>query len=431
MPSPTLLLRRMFDAAVLAASPAVCVPLHLPRPPAGRTVVVGAGKAAASMAHAVELHWPAGAPLSGLVVTRYGHADIEPLTRIDILQASHPVPDAAGEQAAARILAAVGGLGPDDLLLCLISGGGSALLSLPAPGITLADKQAINRALLRSGASIGEINCVRKHLSAIKGGRRAAAAAPARIVNLLISAGPGDDPALIASGPPGPAPSTRAEARAVLARRGITPPPAVAARLLDPDAETPKPGDLAFARTQTRLVATPYASLQAAAAIAREAGILPVILGDAIEGEASEVARVMAAIAASCALHGQPAPPPCVLISGGETSVTVRGRGRGGRNAEFLLALAVGLDGQPGIHAIACDTDGIDGSEENAGAVLAPDSLRRAAALGLDARALLHDNDGHGFFAALGDLVVTGPTRTNVNDFRAILIAARGDQNNS
>jgi hydroxypyruvate reductase len=415
------LLHGMFQAAVQAADAATCVPPHLPPPPPGRTIVVGAGKAAAAMARAVETHWPAERPMSGLVVTRYGHG-VGPLNRIEVVEASHPVPDEAGQAAAGRILAMVGGLGPDDLVLCLISGGGSALLSLPAAGISLADKQAVNRALLRSGAGIHEMNCVRKHLSAIKGGRLAAAAAPARIVSLLISDVPGDDPSVIASGPTVPDETTLADARDVLARFGVAPPPAVEDWLRRSEAETPKPGDAAFARAETIMVATPQASLEAAAAVARGAGVTPVILGDAIEGEAREVARVMAGIAVQCARHGQPAPPPCVLISGGETSVTVRGRGRGGRNAEFLLALAVALDGHPGIHAIACDTDGIDGTEDNAGALLAPDTLARAGTAGLRARDFLAENDGYRFFAATGDLVMTGPTLTNVNDFRAILI---------
>ena len=419
--SATDLLTRMFEAAVGAADPIRCVPPHLPAPPAGRTVVVGAGKAAAAMAQAVETHWPADRPLSGLVVTRYGHG-VGALPRIEVVEASHPVPDAAGQAAAARMLALVQGLGPDDLVLCLISGGGSALLALPAPGLELADKQAVNRALLRSGAGIHEMNCVRKHLSAIKGGRLAAAAAPAAVVTLLISDVPGDDVSVIGSGPTVPDRTTLADARAVLARWRIEPPPAVAAWLRDPAAETPKPDDPAFLRTRTVMVSTPQAALEAAADVAREAAFTPVILGNAIEGEAAEVARVMAGIARQCAEHGQPAPPPCVLISGGETSVTVRGAGRGGRNAEFLLALAVALDGYPGIHAIACDTDGIDGTEDNAGARLSPDSLARAASLGVGARDRLADNDGYGFFASLDDLVMTGPTRTNVNDFRAILI---------
>ncbi len=415
------LLLRMFRAAVDAAAPDLRLPPHLPIPPAGRTVVIGAGKAAAAMARAVEARWPTGKPLSGLVVTRYGHG-VGPLPRIEVVEASHPVPDSAGRAAAARMLALVGGLGPDDLVLCLISGGGSALLALPADGIELADKQMVNRALLRSGAGIGEMNCVRKHLSAIKGGRLAAAAAPAALVTLMISDVPGDDPSVIASGPTVPDPSTLAEARAVLARYAIVPPPAVAARLADAAAETPKPGDPAFGHTRLAMIATPQDALEAAAAVARASGVAPVILGNAIEGEAAEVARVMAGVARQCAAHGQPAPAPCVLISGGETTVTVRGRGRGGRNAEFLLGLAAALEGHAGIHAIACDTDGIDGTEDNAGALLSPDTLSRAALCGLDARDRLADNDGYGFFAALGDLVVTGPTLTNVNDFRAILV---------
>jgi hydroxypyruvate reductase len=418
------LLLRMFEAAVQAASPLVCVPPFLPPPPRGRTVVVGAGKAAAAMAQATERHWPADRPLSGLVVTRYGHG-VGPLARIEVVEADHPVPDAAGQAAAARMLDLVRGLGPDDLVLCLISGGGSALLALPAPGLTLAHKQNISRALLRSGAPIAEMNCVRKHLSAIKGGRLAVAAAPARIVTLLISDVPGDDPAVIASGPTVPDESTRQEALAVLARRGVTPPPEVAAWLRDPASETPKPGHPAFDRGALALVATPLAALHAACAVARDAGATPLLLGDAIEGEAAEVARVMAGIARGCARHGHPAAPPCVLVSGGETTVTVRGGGRGGRNAEFLLALAVALDGEDGVHAIACDTDGIDGTQDNAGALLGPDTPGRAGALGLDAAAHLADNDGYGFFAGLGDLVITGPTRTNVNDFRAILVLPR------
>ena len=423
---PRALLRQMFGAAVDAAAPGTCLPAHLPPPPAGRTVVVGAGKAAAAMAQAVEAHWPADRPLSGLVVTRYGHG-VGELPRITVVEASHPVPDAAGEDAARRMLGLLEGLRPEDLVLCLMSGGASALLALPARGVDLAAKQAVNRALLRSGAGIGDMNCVRKHLSAIKGGRLAQAAAPAQVVTLMISDVPGDDPSVIGSGPTVPDETTLADARAVLARYGIEPPPAVAAWLQDPAAETPKPGDPAFARTRTVMIATPQAALEAAATVALAAAITPVILGDAIEGEAAEVARVMAGIARQVAAHGQPSRPPCVLISGGETTVTVRGNGRGGRNAEFLLALAVALDGHAGIHAIAGDTDGIDGTESNAGALLGPDSLGRAAALGVRARDRLADNDGYGFFSALGDLVTTGPTRTNVNDFRAILIQHRRD----
>lgn len=424
MPSARDLLLEMFGAAVAAAAPSQCVPPHLPPPPIGRTVVVGAGKAAAAMAMAVEAHWPADRPLSGLVVTRYGHG-VGPLPRIEVVEASHPVPDAAGAGAAARMLALVGGLTADDLVLCLISGGASALLALPAAGVDLAAKQAVGRALLRSGADIADMNCVRKHLSAIKGGRLAAAAVPASVVTLAISDVPRDDPAVIGSGPTVPDPTTLADARAVLTRYAVDVPANVAAWLSNPAAETPKPGAAAFARARTVIIATPQHALEAAAIVARAAGITPVILGDAIEGEANEVARVMAAIARQCAAYGQPAEPPCVLISGGETTVTVRGSGRGGRNAEFLLALAVALDGHPAIDAIACDTDGIDGTEDNAGATLTPDSILRALERGIDARAELANNDGYGFFAALGDLVMTGPTRTNVNDFRAILVSRR------
>ncbi|MBX6367538.1 MAG: glycerate kinase [Rhodospirillales bacterium] len=392
----------MFDAAVAAAAPATALPPCLPRPPKGRTVVVGAGKASAAMAAAVEAHWPG--ELSGLVVTRYGHA--VPTRRIEIAEAAHPVPDAAGENAAARILALVEGLGPDDLVLALVSGGASALLALPAPGITLAEKQAVTRALLKSGASISEMNCVRKHLSRVKGGRLAAAAAPARVVALLISDVPGDDPSVIGSGPTVPDPTTVEDARAVLAKYGIAAPAALS--------ETPK----RLANSEVVMVATPQRSLQAAAGVARAHGFTPLLLGDALEGEAREAAKVMAGIARSCAAHGHPARPPCVLLSGGETTVTVRGKGRGGRNAEFLLALAIALEGHSKIHALAADTDGIDGSEDNAGALIGPDTLAR----GPDAKARLADNDAYGFFSALGDLVVTGPTLTNVNDFRAILV---------
>jgi len=412
------LLRRLFDAAIAAADPARCVPAHLPPRPKGRTVVVGAGKASAAMARAVEDHWPG--DLSGLVVTRYGYA--VPCRRIEIVEAAHPVPDAKGRDAARRILDLAKGLTADDMLLCLISGGGSALLALPAEGLTLEDKQAVNKALLRSGATIGEMNCVRKHLSAIKGGRLSAAASPASVVTLLISDVPGDDPAVIASGPTVPDPTTIADARAVLAKYGIDPPPAVRAHLERGADETPKPGDARIARVRTTLVAVPQGSLEAAADAARAAGVAPVILGDAIEGEAREVAIVHAGIARAVARHGHPARTPAVLLSGGETTVTVRGQGRGGRNAEFLLSLALALDGMPNVYAIACDTDGIDGSEDNAGAVVTPDTLARARALGLDAKACLANNDAYDFFARLDDLVVTGPTFTNINDFRAILV---------
>lgn len=419
--APGDLLQRMFLAAVEAALPERCLPPHLPAPGRGRTVVVGAGKASAAMAAALERHWAG--DLSGLVVTRYGHA--VPCARIEIVEASHPVPDAAGRAAAARILAMVQGLGPDDLVICLVSGGGSALLALPASGISLDDKQAVNRALLQCGANIAEMNCVRKHLSAIKGGRLAAAAHPARVVSLLISDVPGDDPAVIASGPTVPDPTTYADARAVLAKYGIEAPPGVAARLARGHDETPKPGDPRLARSQTIMIARPQDALTAAAEVARAAGITPLILGDGIEGEAREVATVMAGIARQVVRHGQPAPPPCVLLSGGETTVTVRGKGRGGRNAEFLLALAVALDGLPDVWALAADTDGVDGTEANAGCILDPQALARAERLGLRPKEMLRDNDGYGFFAAVDGLVTTGPTLTNVNDLRAILVLPR------
>lgn len=416
---PRSFLLELFRQAVAAADPARCVPPHLPAPPAGRTVVVGAGKAAAAMALAVENHWSG--ELSGLVVTRYGHG--APCRRIEVVEAAHPVPDEAGLAAARRILDAVRGLGPEDLVLALVSGGGSALLSAP-DGVSLADKQQVTRALLRCAATIHEINCVRSHLSAIKGGRLAAAAAPARVVSLILSDVPGDDPAVVASGPTIPDPTTREQARAVLDRYRIEAPAAVLRRLGDAACETPKPGDAAFANARAEIIASARASLEAAADAARARGVAPLSLGDRIEGEAREVGRVMAGIARSCAVDRVPLAPPCVILSGGETTVTVRGGGRGGRNAEFLLAAAIALAGTPGVHAIACDTDGIDGSEDNAGALLSPDTLARARAAGLDACAKLADNDAYGFFAALGDLVVTGPTRTNVNDFRALLVQA-------
>jgi len=418
---PALVLRRLFDAAVAAADPAVCVPPNLPEPPKGRTVVVGAGKASAAMARAVEDHWPG--DLSGLVVTRYGCA--VPCERIEIVEAAHPVPDANGLEAAGRILALAKSLGPDDLMLCMISGGGSALLSLPAEGLTFEDKQAVNAALLRSGAAIGDMNCVRKHLSAIKGGRLAAAAGSARVVSLMISDVPGDDPAVIASGPTVPDATTTADALAILEKFSIDVPANVTAWLGGGEAETPKPGDAAFANTENRIIARPQGSLEAAARAAEEMGLQPVILGDAIEGEARDVARYHAELAhaelAREAARGSDR--PMLLLSGGEVTVTIKGDGgRGGPNTEYLLALALALDGAPGIHAMACDTDGIDGSEDNAGAVIGPSTLGRAKDAGLDARAFLDGNDAYTFFQGLGDLVVTGPTLTNVNDFRAILV---------
>lgn len=415
------LLRQMFDAAVAAASPAVCIPKYLPSVPRGRTIVVGAGKAAAAMAAAVETNWPG--PIAGLVVTRYGHS--VPCRYIEVIEAAHPVPDAAGLAAARRILEQVSGLTADDLVLCLLSGGGSSLLVLPAPGISLEDKRAINRALLRSGARIGEMNCVRKHLSAIKGGRLAVTAAPAPVVSLMISDVPGDDPSVIASGPTVPDASTVGEALAILAKYRIEIPLSVLKHLQGPLAETPKPGDSRFRHVSSRVIATPQDALEAAARVAHTAGFRPLILGNAIEGEARDVGLVHAGIAKQVVGYGQPIKPPCALISGGETTVTVRGAGRGGRNAEFLLSLAVALEGQPGIAAIAADTDGIDGSEDNAGAIVLPDTLARAAQDGRDPKMHLADNDAYPVFSRLGDLVVTGPTRTNVNDFRAILIDAR------
>jgi glycerate 2-kinase len=417
---PRQLLLSLFETAVAAADPAVVLPAHLPAPPKGRTIVVGAGKASAAMAKAVEDHWPG--PLEGLVVTRYGHA--VPCARIEIVEAAHPVPDAAGRAAAARILELARGAGPDDLVLCLISGGGSALLALPAEGLTLENKQAVSKALLASGADIAQMNTVRRHLSVIKGGRLAAAAYPAKVVSLLISDVPGDDPAAIASGPTVPDPTSFADARAVLERYRIEPPEAVRRHLAQARDETPKSGDPRLAGVENRVIATPLLSLEAAAAVAKAAGVTPLILGDALEGEAAEVGKLMAGIARSAAIHGHPLPAPCVLLSGGETTVTLRGGGRGGRNVEFLLALAVALDGLPGVWAIAGDTDGIDGADEAAGAIIAPDTLARAAAIGIEARARLAANDGHGFFAAVGDQLVTGPTLTNVNDFRAILITS-------
>ena len=416
---PASTLRRLFDAAVAAADPALCVPAHLPKPPKGRTVVIGAGKASAAMARAVEDHWPG--EVSGLVVTRYGCA--VPCERIEIVEAAHPVPDANGLQAAGRILELAASLGPDDLMLCLISGGGSALLSLPAVGLTLEDKQAVNEALLRSGAAIGDMNCVRKHLSAIKGGRLAQAASPAHVVSLLISDVPGDDPAVIASGPTVADATTTAEARATLEKFSVSVPAGVTAWLGGGQAETPKPGDEVFETAETITVARPQGSLEAAEDQATELGLSPLNLGDAIEGEARDVARQHAVLARAVSASDGPIKTPGVLLSGGEVTVTIKGEGgRGGPNTEYLLAMALALDGAEGIYAMACDTDGIDGSEDNAGALLTPDTLARARDAGLDAQALLDGNDAYTFFHGLGDLLMTGPTLTNVNDFRAILI---------
>lgn len=408
----------MFDAAVESAQAAHALPPHLPEAPRGRTLVVGAGKASAAMAHALEEHWSA--PLEGLVVTRYGHAIA--CRRIEVLQAAHPVPDAAGVDAARRILGSVRGLTVDDLVIALVSGGGSALLALPAPGVTLDDKQQINRALLASGATIGEINCVRRHLSSIKGGRLAAACHPARLITLAISDVPGDDPIDIASGPTVGDPTTVSDARDILRRYDVPLSKQARDALAAASAESVKPGDPRLARAEYRIIATPQAALEAAAQVAREAGVRPVILSDSIEGEARDVGKVLAAVARQVALHRQPQAPPCVLLSGGETTVTVRGDGTGGRNVECLLALALALGGRAGVYALAADTDGIDGAEEVAGALVTPDTLARSQALGRNPARDLERNDAHAFFAALGDTVVTGPTRTNVNDFRAIFV---------
>ena len=425
--SPRDVLNQVFQAAL-----AVCLPdkiigpamerlnLHATK---GRIVITGAGKASAAMGAAVE-NWARDAGLfdrlEGLIVTRYGHA--VPCERIEIVEAAHPVPDAAGMKAAGRIKALAEELGPDDVMVCLVSGGGSALLALPAPGLTLEHKQAVTSALLKSGATIGEMNAVRKHLSAIKGGQLAAAAHPARVVSLLISDVPGDDPETIASGPTVPDPSTFAQARDILADYAIDLPPPVAAWLEEAEPETPKPGDAVFERAETIMLATPQMALDAAAATARDHGLTPIILSDAIEGEAREVAKVHAAIARQVQKQAQPVGTPALILSGGETTVTVRGNGRGGRNAEFCLALALDLAGAHGITAMACDTDGIDGSEDNAGALVLPDTLARAKHAGLDPAAVLRGNDSYGLFQAIGDLVMTGPTLTNVNDFRAILV---------
>ena len=416
--APRELLTRLFAAAVNSAQPEHCIPRFLPEPPKGRTIVIGAGKASAAMAQALERNWPG--PLEGLVVTRYGYA--VPCERIEIVEAAHPLPDAAGRVAAGRLLARVQGLSADDLVICLISGGGSALMPLPGEGVSLEDKQAINRALLQSGATISEMNCVRRHLSAIKGGRLAAACHPARVVNLLISDVPGDNPMDIASGPTVADPTTCADALEIIRRYRIALPEGARQLLESGAGETLKPGDPRLETVITHLIATPQRALEAAAQVAQQAGITPVILGDSIEGEARDVGKVMAGIALQVRNHDQPFAAPCVLLSGGETTVTVRGKGRGGRNVEFLLSLVLGLRGAPGVYALAGDTDGVDGQEEIAGAIATPDTLARAWAMGIRPLDSLDDNDGHGFFGMLGDSLVTGPTLTNVNDFRAILI---------
>ena len=421
--TPKELLLESFRAAVAAADPLKILPAHLPPPPMGRTLVLGAGKAAASMALAVEQHWPASAPLDGLVITRYRHGQLT--NRIKVVEAGHPIPDASGEKAAREILRLAKSLGPDDLLLALLSGGGSALLSFPVDGITMDDLKATTKELLRSGAPIQDMNTVRKHLSAIQGGRLAAAT-KARVLALVVSDVTGDDPTHIASGPCSPDPTTYRDAIDVLACYSVKAPKNVV-DLLERGArgelpESPKPGDKVFARVEDRVIATAQQSLQAAARFFQGHGIIPAILGDSVTGEASEVAKVYGALARQVKQHGEPFKPPVALISGGECTVTVRGKGRGGRCSEFLLALAMDLAALLDVHALAADTDGIDGSEDNAGAYLAPDSLPRAESTGLSAKRLAANNDSYSFFSVLGDLVVTGPTRTNVNDYRVILI---------
>jgi len=415
------LLRALFDAAVAAAMPGACVKQALPAPPKGRTIVVGAGKASAEMARALEENWPGA--LSGLVVTRYGHG--AECRRIEVVEAGHPVPDAAGVKGARRMLRLIEGLSADDLVIALISGGGSALLTLPAAGLTLKDKRAVNRALLAGGVPIDEMNCVRKHLSAIKGGRLAAAAYPARVVSLVISDVPGDDLAVVASGPTVADKTTFADARAVLARHRIEVPPEVSRHLDAAEDETPKPGDPRLARAETKLIASPQMSLEAAATLARAEGVTPLILGDALEGEARQLGAALAGIARHAREFGQPAKPPCVILSGGETTVTVKGKGVGGRNVECLLGLAIKLQGADSVYALAADTDGVDGAREVAGAFVDPTTLTRAREKGIDPWRSLEDNDAHSFFEAIGDQLVTGPTRTNVNDFRAQLVLGR------
>ncbi|TDP71487.1 glycerate kinase type-2 family protein [Roseateles toxinivorans] len=423
---PRQFLQALYQAAVQRALPALNMASCLPPPPKGRTLVLGAGKAGGAMAQALDALWPATAPLSGLVITRYGHVPPDYLARpgrIEVVEASHPVPDRAGELAAQRIVALTEGLTADDLVICLISGGGSALLALPAEGLSLADKQAVNRALLKSGASIDEMNCVRKHLSAIKGGRLAAMCAPARVLTLLISDVPGDAPEVIASGPTVPDSTSCADALAILKRYDIAVPEAARAGLESGAFESIKPGDPAFTGQQVQMLATPQQALEAAAALARASGLEAHILSDEIEGESREVGKVHAALARAVARHGQPFARPCVILSGGETTVTVKSSGgRGGRASEFLLGCAIALQGQAGIWGLAADTDGIDGIEDNAGAQMAPDTLARAAALGMKAQDFLDANNAYNFFKPLDDLLITGPSFTNVNDFRALLV---------
>jgi glycerate 2-kinase len=433
--SPQTFLRQLFDAAVTRALPLQNTPQFLPPVPKGRTLVLGAGKAGGAMAHAIEALWPQDAPLSGMVVTRYGHTPERPAgvpSRLKIVEASHPVPDAAGLAAAEEILSLAKGLTADDLVLCLISGGGSALLTLPADGLSLSEKQAINQALLKSGANIGEMNCVRKHLSRIKGGRLAAACAPAKVVTLAISDVPGDDPSVIASGPTVPDATTCQDALLILQRYNIAISDVAKAAMETAAWESPKPGDAAFANSTVHLIATPHQSLMAAAALAESKGLRAYVLSDEIEGESREVGKVHAALARASAHGKSPFIKPCVILSGGETTVTVRSpsvkaggkqrEGRGGRAGEFCMGLALALQGQDNVWALAADTDGIDGMEDNAGAIVTPNTLAKAQELGVDVAEHLASNDAYGYFQALNDLVLTGPTHTNVNDFRAILV---------
>ncbi|MGB0747667.1 MAG: glycerate kinase type-2 family protein [Magnetospiraceae bacterium] len=411
MIDPVCFLQDLLDAAIASAMPDLCLPPFLPPyPTQGRVIVIGAGKASAAMARVVEDCW--NGPLEGLVITRYGHG--VPCDRIEIMEAAHPVPDAAGVAATARILKVIGNLTEEDLVLCLISGGGSALLTLPLDGITLADKQAVNRALLASGATISEINCLRRHLSAVKGGRLAAACHPARVLTLMISDVPGDDPVNIASGPTVADPTTRQDALEIVRRYALDLPAAVLSLLEDPRSESLKPGDARLARSTAQIIAAPQQGLEAAAGVARTAGVTPHILSDSLEGDSREVGQMLAALARQVKARGQPFVPPCVLLSGGETTVTLKGSGRGGPNAELILSMAITLGGTAGVYALAADTDGVDGAAEIAGAICGPETLTRAAARG--------NNNAHGFFEALNDQVLTGPTLTNVNDFRAILI---------
>lgn len=416
--NPDQLLRDALDAAIASAQSDICIPPYLPPPTKGRTVVVGAGKASASMARALEQHWPG--KLEGLVITQYGYA--ETCEHIKIVEAAHPVPDQAGMAAAQEMLARVSNLSEDDQVICLISGGGSSLLALPAAGISLQQKQSINQALLSSGASISEMNCVRRHLSAIKGGRLAAACYPATVLTLLISDVPGDDPVNIASGPSVADPSRCEDALAIIDRYQIDLPGSISQQLQQGQLESIKPDDLRLAANQCKLIATPQQALEAAAGCIHKTGLPVHILSDRMEGESRDVGSSLASIALQTADRAQPFRTPCVLLSGGETTVTVRGKGRGGRNVECLLSMAIALQGHTNIYALCADTDGVDGREAIAGAIIRPDTLSRAIEQGINPLHSLDNNDAHSFFQALHDSVITGPTRTNVNDFRMILV---------